>query len=104
MSYIHNIAQIILNSAYKPKDLIKQIIKDEYGREIAYLVFYFNVPLSNIPDLTKLQRDYLIYSKGEITKIKPSDVKKKQYEFSGEKLTIGDLLKKVGILIPNANS
>jgi len=100
MGYIHNIANIIINSSYKPKEFIKQIIKDELGKEIAYLTLYFNVPLANISDITKLQRDFLIYSKGEITKVSASDIKTKQYEFSGEKLTIGDLCKRVGMIIP----
>jgi len=101
MSYIHDMANYILDSCYKPKEYIKQIIKDEIGREIAYLVFYFNTPLSNIPDITKLQRDYLIYSKGEIIKVRSSDIKTKQYEFSGKKMTIGDLCKRVGMVIPS---
>jgi len=104
MNYIHDIANIIINSSYRPKEVIKQIIKDGLGEEVAYLVLYFNVPLTNISDITRLQRDFLIYSKGEITKVKASDVKTKQYEFSGEKTTIGDLFKKMGIMIPNADS
>ncbi len=102
MNYIHDIANIIVNSSYKPKEYIKQIIKDEVGTEIAYLVLYFNVPIANINDITRLQRDFLVYSKGEITKVK--NIKTEQYEFSGKKLTIGDLLKKVGMVIPNADS
>ena len=101
MNYIHDISNIVVNSSYRPKDVIKKIIKDESGKEIAYLVLYFNIPLSNIPDSTKLQIDYLIYSKGEITKVRASDIKTKQYEFSGESITIGDLLKRVGVGIPN---
>lgn len=99
MSHIHNMANTIINSSYKPKEFLKQIIKDGLGREVAYLTLYFNVPLAQINDITKLQKNFLIYSKGEI--IKASDIKTKQYEFSGEKLTIGDLLKRVGMVIPN---
>ncbi len=104
MRYIHDMANIIVNSSYRPKEFIKEIIKDELGKEVAYLVLYFNVPLANIPDITKLQRDFIVYSKGEMTKIKASDIKTAQYEFSGEKTTIGDIFKKMGIIIPNANS
>ena len=104
MSYIHNIANIIINSSYKPKEYIKQIIKDELGREVAYLVLYFNVPIANISDITRLQRDFIVYSKGEINKVKPSNIKTKQYEFSGKTMTIGDLLKKMGVPIPNDDS
>ena len=104
MSYIHDMANIIVNSSYRPKEMIKQIIKDEIGREIIYLVLYFNTPLAEISDITRLQRDFLIYSKGEITKVKASDVKTKQYEFSGKKTTIADIFKKMGMIIPNADS
>jgi hypothetical protein len=101
MNYIHDIANIIVNSSYKPKEFIKQIIKDDLGKEVAYLVFYLNIPLANLSDLTRLQRDYLIYSKGEVTKVKASDIKTAQYEFSGETIILGDLLKKAGMLIPD---
>ncbi|KKM93957.1 hypothetical protein LCGC14_1203120, partial [marine sediment metagenome] len=102
MNYIHDIANITVNSSYKPKEFIKEIIKDELGKEVAYLVLYFNVPIANINDITRLQRDFIVYYKGEITKVK--NIKTEQYEFSGKKLTIGDLLKKVGMVIPNADS
>ena len=101
MNHIHDMANIIVNSSYRPKEFVKQIVKDELGREIAYLTLYFNVPLANIPDITRLQREFLIYSKGEITKVKASDVYKDKYEWSGETITIGDLFKRTGVVIPN---
>jgi len=104
MNYIHDMANIIINSSYRPKEFIKQIVKDEIGKEIAYLTLYFNVPLANIPDITRLQREFLIYSKGEITKVKASDAYKDKYEFSGETITIGELFKRTGVVIPNGNS
>jgi len=100
MNHVHDIAQAVVDSSYQPKDCIKQTIKDEKGIQIAHLVFYLNIPLANIPDLTKLQRDYLIYSKGEMIKVKASDVKEQQYEFSGQTTTIEEIYKKVGIVIP----
>ena len=106
MNYIHNIANIIINASHRPKTLIKQLIKDKRGRKIATLVFYLNVPLADFPDMTRLQRDYLIYYKGEITKVVASEVKEKQYEFSGKPTTIANIYKKAGIIIPgvtNAN-
>jgi len=101
MNYIHEIANDIINASHRPKALIKQLIRDKNGRNIATLVFYLNIPLANFPDMTKLQRDYLIYYKGEITKVVASESKEKQYEFSGETTTIGDIYKKAGILINN---
>jgi len=104
MNHIHNIANIIVNSSYRPKEFVKQIVKDELGRDVAYLTLYFNVPLANIPDITKLQRDFLIYSKGEMVKVKASDVYKDKYEWSGETITVGELFKRTGVLIPNGQS
>ena len=104
MSYIHDMANIIINTSHRPKDVIKQLIKDKTGRIVASLSFYLNIPLAEFSDLTKLQRDYLIYYKGEITKVVASEVKTKQYEFSREPMTIADLYKKAGIVIPDADS
>ena len=100
MSYIHDIANLIINSSYRPKEMIKQIIKDGYGRELARLILYYNVPLATIPDITSLQKKFVIYSKGELTKVRASDIKTAQYEFSGEPTTIADIYKKAGIIIP----
>jgi len=75
-----------------------------FDERLAYLVLYFNVPIANISDITRLQRDFIVYSKGEINKVKPSNIKTKQYEFSGKTMTIGDLLKKMGVPIPNDDS
>lgn len=103
MSYIHDIANVIINTSHRPKTLIKQLIKDKRGRNIATLVFYLNIPLADFPDMTKLQRDYLIYYKGEITKVVASEVKEQQYEFSGKTTTIGNIYKKAGIIIPGVS-
>ena len=104
MNHVHDIANIIVNSSYRPKEFIKQIIKDKSGRELGYLTLYYNIPLADMPDITRLQRDYLIYFKGEITKVVASEVKEKQYEFSGKTTTIEEIYKKAGIVIPDADS
>lgn len=104
MNYIHDIANIVINASHRPKSVLKQIIRDRTGRTVGQLIFYLNIPLADFPDITKLQRDYLIYYKGEITKVVASEIKEKQYEFSGKKTTIADLYKKAGIMIPDANS
>jgi len=92
MKYIHDITDKILNASYQPKESLKEIISDETGREIGYIVYYLNVPLSDIKNITKLQRDYLMYVKGEIFKVKPKD----RYMISGESMTMEDLLKAFG--------
>lgn len=98
MNYVHDIANLIMDSSYKPKEFIAEIIKDDYGKEIARCVFYLNAPLGNLMDLTRLQRDYLVYSKGELVgKLTPSsstEDKKKQYIISGQKMTMAEVIKR----------
>jgi hypothetical protein len=101
MSHIHDIADIVVNSSYRPKEFVKEIIKDDSGRELGYLTLYCNVPLASIPDITKLQKSFLIHTKGEVIKVKPADIKTKKYELSGEKTTIEDLFKRMGAIIPD---
>lgn len=83
MNYVHDIAKKVLNYSYQPKEVVKEIVKTKEGKVIAKIVFFLNQPLSsNFGDLTKLQRDFLLYSKlqdshprsiqksGEIRKLK----------------------------------
>ena len=101
MRNIHRIATIVINASYQPKEIIKEIISDENGRVVAYSVFYLNIPLAQYNKITRLQRDYLLYTKGEITKLtqfkvddKTNERKKKQYIISGEKMTMADIIAK----------
>lgn len=89
MTKIHEIANFVLDASRESKEVIKEIIRDESGREIAQMVFYLNIPLATINDITKLQRDYLIYSK---TGVIPA--KKDSYVVSGETMTVEELLKR----------
>lgn len=68
MTDIHKIAKEVLGYSYQPKEVIKEIVKDEEGKTIANIVFYLNVPLTDFASMTKLQRDFLILSK-----IKPKE-------------------------------
>jgi len=96
MNYVHNIASFILDTSFKPKEILQEIIKDDEGLEIGYVVHYLNQPLNKIGNLTKLQRDYLVHSKGEILRLERSKPRKK-YIVSGEKMTMEDLLKSFGV-------
>ena len=89
MQEVHNIAEFILDASIQSVDIIKQVISDEYGKEVAYAVYYLKQPLAQIKDLTKLQQIYLIYSKGELTQTKSRD-----YIVSGKTMTIGELLQR----------
>lgn len=88
MSEVHEICNFILDTSRDSPEVIKEIILDDYGKELAYIVYYLNSPLALAKDLTKLQRDYLIYSKSGIEKVK------KSYIISGETMTVEELLKR----------
>jgi len=88
MSDVHKIAEFDLDAAVQSREVVKEILKDEYGKEIAYAVYYLKQPLAKISDLTRLQKMYLIYSKGEIRNVG----KKSSYVLSGQKMTVKELL------------
>ena len=88
MKEIHEIGEFVLNASIQPVEVIKEILEDEYGKEIGYMVYYLNQPLAQIKDLTKLQKYYLIHSKGVTRKVKPN------YVVSGETMTIAELLER----------
>jgi len=96
MNYVHNIASYILDTSFRPKEMLQEIITTDEGLEVGYVVHYLNQPLNKIGSLTKLQRDYLVYSKGEILRLQSSAPKKK-YMISGETMTMGELLKSFGV-------
>jgi len=97
MQEIHKIAAFVYDTSYQPREVIEKIFKDKYGREVAYCVFYLKVPLADIPDLTKLQRDYLLYSKGKLPQIMEGAAKEKSYSISGEEMTFQELMEKLGL-------
>lgn len=90
MNEVHEIANFILDSSRESPEVVKEIITDELGNDLAYVVYYLNSPLALAKDLTKLQRDYLIYSKSGIHSVK----KGKSYILSGETMTVEELLKR----------
>lgn len=94
MQVIHDIAKFILGASSRPKEVIKELFKDDYGREVAYLVLYMNIPLADIKDITHLQRDYIIYSKTDLPKIIKGEARKKKYIISGQKMTIKQAFEK----------
>ncbi|MHA1408714.1 MAG: hypothetical protein ACTSQY_00100 [Candidatus Odinarchaeia archaeon] len=101
MSDVHEIANTILDSSYRKNEVIKEVFKDDLGREVAYLVFYLNVPLSDIGKMTKLQREYLLYAKAHLKKIVAGEKKKAGYMVSGEKMTLKEFLDRMGISYGN---
>ena len=90
MEEVHEIADFVLDASRQPKEVIQEIIRDNQGKEIAQIVYYLNTPLALYKDLTKLQRDYLVYSKFGLEAKRSTD----QYVVSGETMTIEELLKR----------
>jgi len=63
MRHIHKIAKFILNASYQPKEVIQEIVRSDDGKVIASIVFNLNVPLTDYSKMTKLQRNFLVFSK-----------------------------------------
>jgi len=89
---VHKIAKFVLSSSIRSEDVIKEIFKDEAGKEVASIYLYLNVPLAEMGDITKLQRDFMIYSKLHLGKIVKGEARKQKYSISGEKMTIKQVL------------
>lgn len=94
MKDVHEIAEFILDSSTQPLTVIKEILSDDFGRDIAYAVYYLNVPLAHFSKLTKLQKRYLIYSKQNLGKFSELDRKKESYLVSGDEMTMAEFLEK----------
>ncbi len=97
MDEVHEIADFILNSSHQTKEVIQEVFKDESGREIAYMYFYLKVPLADIKNMTKLQRDYLLNAKGQLRQIELGKQKESGYIISDQKMTVKDFLDKMGV-------
>lgn len=65
MRHVHKISDKIMNYSYQPGDVIQEFVRDEDNRLIAKICFYLNQPLADIGNMTKLQRDFLIFSKAQ---------------------------------------
>ena len=86
LQHVHEMASKIYGYSYQPKEVVKEIVKDEAGKHVATIVFNLNVPLGKLSELTKLQRDFLILSKLE--RVSPTrDISK-----SGDVMNLGDIL------------
>jgi len=92
MNEVHEIAEFVLLTSTQDEDVIKEVVEDNLGREIAYITYYLNVPLADISKLTSLQRNYLVYTKGKLEKFSKEDLKNLSYSKSDEEMTLGELL------------
>ena len=63
MRRVHLIAKAVLTASYQPKEIIQEIVRSDEGKTLATIVFTLNVPLTKISKMTRLQRDFLVYSK-----------------------------------------
>lgn len=95
MNDVHKIANKVLNASDQPKDVIKETIETPSGKEAAIIFHYFNQPLAKkIGDLTKAQKKFIIYSKGELKKMKKDAEISRKYSISGKTMTLGEFLGK----------
>lgn len=92
MEEVHDIAEFVIESTRQPKQVIKEILSDYYGREIAYCIHYLKIPLADISSITPLQREYIICSNGKLDKLAKEDLKKHTYSVSGKEMTYKEFL------------
>lgn len=97
MQEIHAIAEFVMNASRGEEEIIKEIFKDEYGREVGYCVYYLNTPLAEISKMTRLQRDYLLYSKVNLKAVMKGKAKESSYIISGKTMTVKDIMERFGI-------
>lgn len=93
MSDVHKISSFIFSASIRDESVIVEIFSDNRGQEVAKVVYYLNVPLSDFSKITKLQRDYLIYSKGKLRELSKKGIKD-TYIKSGDTMTYLDLLRR----------
>jgi len=94
MREIHQISRFILLASHRSEDVIKEIFTDDIGREVGYMMLFLKQPLADIKDITKLQRDYVIYTKGNLPQIIKGEQKKKKYSISGKKMTVKEVFER----------
>lgn len=97
MNEVHKIANFVIHASNGGKTVIKEIFKDELGKELAYNIFYLNQELAPLDKITKLQKEFLVYSKGNIKRVLAGDIAKERLSISGEKMTVQDLINKFGV-------
>lgn len=93
MKEIHEIASFILSASTQNEDVIKEIFSDPSGRDIAEIIIYLKIPLTSFSKLTKLQKNYLIYSRGHIDSLTEEQIQDK-YIRSGQTMTYKEFLEK----------
>jgi hypothetical protein len=96
MKDVHEIALFILTASYQREEVIKEIFSDDMGREVAYIVYILKQPLATIDKITKLQRDYVIYTYTHIPQIIAGKAKEKKYSVSGETMTMEEFKERFG--------
>ncbi len=94
MNEVHKIAKFILRASNCSEDVIKEVFKDDSGKEVATLYLYLNVPLAEMGEITNLQRDYMIYTKIHLKKALRGEANKDKYLISGKKMTVKEVMEK----------
>lgn len=94
MSDVHEIAEFVMNASIGGEEVIKELFLDSYGREIAYCMYYLKIPLAELKNLTKLQREYVVYTRLNSKSILEGDIKSSKYVKSGEEMSMKEFLEK----------
>ena len=97
MKEIHEIAEFVIASSYQTEEIIEEVFQDATGKEIGLCVYYLNIPLTELKNMTRLQRDYLVYSKIHLKSFMRGKAKEDGYIFSDQKMTLKEFLERMGI-------
>lgn len=94
MDEVHEIAKFILTASNSNELIIKEVFRNEFGKELGYLLLFLKQPLADVQNITNLQRDFMIYAHGDLPKIIQGDSLKDKYMVSGKKMTVKEILER----------
>jgi hypothetical protein len=70
MQYIHEIADKVLKMSGRSRKEIVELIKTPDGRELAQIVYYYHIPLTDAAwKLTPLQKEFLFWTSANAPKV-----------------------------------
>jgi hypothetical protein len=94
MDEIHEIAKFILTASSSTEEIVKEVFRNEFGKELGYMLLVLKQPLADVTEITRLQRDFVLYTKGELPKIIKGEAKKDKYVISGKKMTLKEVFER----------
>lgn len=94
MTEVHKIAKFILTSSTSNEIVMKEVFRDEFGKELGYMLLFLKQSLVDMKDITKLQRDFMLYTSGDLPKIIRGEAVKDKYIISGKKMTVKEVFER----------